>query len=170
MGRTGKPVGVGLGIWLAAVLAASGVSAQTLGGSFDSTFETLEPISMTQVQGLNFSKIIAPSAEKQTFTVKPDGTPVNGTPGDGEFIVDGTQTKGIVSVTGTDGEIFSISGAPLGDGTCEGPSTLVKMTAVAVDPPGGALDRNVNVGGTLEVTTGAVGTFTCMYQLTADYQ
>ena len=162
----------GLALLPAAVLAAGTCSAQTLGGSFDSTFETLEPIAITQVQALDFGKIIAPTSDTQTFTVNTDGTPVDGTPGNGRFIKDGTQSKGIVFVQGTDDELFSISGAPLppGDGTCDGPSTLVKMTAVAVDPPGGALDRNVNVGGTLSVTAGAAGTFTCMYQLTADYQ
>ena len=161
----------GPALWLASVLAAGTCSAQTLGGSFDTTFETLEPLALSQIQALDFGRIIPPSSGAQTFTVKPDGTTVNGTPGDGNFILDGTPSKGIVFVQGTDDELFSISGAPLPPGdTCTGPSTLVKMTAVSLDPPGGALDRNVNVGGTLSVTAGAAGTFTCMYQLTADYQ
>lgn len=172
MGRISKiRVSVLWTMGVAALLAAV-AGAQTL-GTLEVTFEALEQIAIQEVRSLDFKRIVAPTSGSQTFTVDPDGKPSTATisgAGDGNFI--SRPQQGQVYVSGTDGEFFSISGLPVGTGTCTGAGLVgtVKLTAITVFPTRGILDRPVDIGGTLLVDSNAEGVARCPYTVTVAYQ
>ena len=162
----------GLAILLIATYPAVRLYAQT-SGTLEVTFEALETIAIQEVTQLNFKRILAPSSGSQTFTVNTDGTTstaiISGS-GGGRFL-DNPQ-RGMLYLSGTDGEFFNISGLPAGTGNCtgSGPVGIVKLTAIEVFPPMGILDRPEDIGGTLQVDSTASGPYECFYTVTADYQ
>ncbi len=129
----------------------------------------LQGIGFTQTAQLNFGSLQAPSnVTSADYIVDPAGG-INDPSGDGRFI-SGHQA-GAVTLTGTDGESFSLTATP---DICGG-VTLGTITLLAIDlsPTSGSFSggsASVDIGGTLRVSQGAEGTGTCSYILEAQYQ
>jgi Domain of unknown function (DUF4402) len=130
-----------------------------------SSVRLLAPILITEVQHLDFGRILAPSLAIQYFTVGEDDTMTVG-PGTGQSI--GGFHAGQYDITGTPGEpyLLRVEFAGCSDGH-------LGLTGLAVNPPFATpLDQhNIKIGGSLFVLPGiSLGVHTCAYSIHAEYE
>jgi len=135
---------------------------------FSATATVLQQIEIKEQANLAFGKIDKPRTGSQRFTVMVDGSTQVGGAGTGGSFIGGGHQAGRYDFLGSANAaaVLITSGAP-----CSDPS--IRLAGVELELPDEVVlpILNARLGGTLVVTpTSNVGTHTCPYTITAQYQ
>lgn len=147
----------------APAFAQSGPVAST---NANATATVVQPIAVTNVDGLNFGKIAATAG---TVTVAPDGTPSSSP----NMIVDSTGIGAAdFTVTGESGLAYTASLASPNATLTDGTNTMSVSLTLSTEPMGGWIvgTNNFSVGGVLTVANGQVpGSYATTFGVNVQY-